>query len=140
MDGRQKSNAPTGNRTQGKCLEGIYVTTTPSAPCVTFTVTPQDLGRMNVSGRESILPDINCASEVNSATHLALVPTDLRTINSVRERGMLRSNHRMQLQIRVITRHSTIDSQKDFSQNSRVIHLLCYDSSEPFQSLCHFTQ
>ncbi len=25
--------APTGNRTQGKCLEGIYVTTTPSAPC-----------------------------------------------------------------------------------------------------------
>eukprot|EP00985_Skeletonema_marinoi_P010052 scaffold4732_cov100-Skeletonema_marinoi.AAC.7 len=74
----------------------------------------QDLGRMNVSGRESILPDINCASEVNSATHLALVPPDLRTINSVRERGLLRSNHRMQLQIRVITRHSTIDSQKDF--------------------------
>lgn len=27
----QKDNAPTGNRTQGKCLEGIYVTTTPSA-------------------------------------------------------------------------------------------------------------
>ena len=24
-------HAPTGNRTQGKCLEGIYVTTTPSA-------------------------------------------------------------------------------------------------------------
>ena len=27
----QEDNAPTGNRTQGKCLEGIYVTTTPSA-------------------------------------------------------------------------------------------------------------
>ena len=26
-----KRDAPTGNRTQGKCLEGIYVTTTPSA-------------------------------------------------------------------------------------------------------------
>ncbi len=26
--------APTGNRTQGKCLEGIYVTTTPSALAV----------------------------------------------------------------------------------------------------------
>ena len=29
---KAKGNAPTGNRTQGKCLEGIYVTTTPSAP------------------------------------------------------------------------------------------------------------
>ena len=27
--------APTGNRTQGKCLEGIYVTTTPSAHVLT---------------------------------------------------------------------------------------------------------
>ena len=24
-----ENTAPTGNRTQGKCLEGIYVTTTP---------------------------------------------------------------------------------------------------------------
>ena len=32
MDTYAKGNAPTGNRTQGKCLEGIYVTTTPSAP------------------------------------------------------------------------------------------------------------
>ena len=29
--GSNKKYAPTGNRTQGKCLEGIYVTTTPSA-------------------------------------------------------------------------------------------------------------
>ena len=29
--GKKFSPAPTGNRTQGKCLEGIYVTTTPSA-------------------------------------------------------------------------------------------------------------
>ena len=36
---RKKEYAPTGNRTQGKCLEGIYVTTTPSAPCVTLAVT-----------------------------------------------------------------------------------------------------
>jgi hypothetical protein len=28
---KAKADAPTGNRTQGKCLEGIYVTTTPSA-------------------------------------------------------------------------------------------------------------
>ena len=27
--GKRSSFAPTGNRTQGKCLEGIYVTTTP---------------------------------------------------------------------------------------------------------------
>jgi len=40
--------------------------------------------------------------EVNSATHRALVPPDLRIINSVRERGLLRFNPRMQLQIRVI--------------------------------------
>ena len=27
--GKRSKNAPSGNRTQGKCLEGIYVTTTP---------------------------------------------------------------------------------------------------------------
>ena len=31
--------APTGNRTQGKCLEGIYVTTTPSAQTITTNPT-----------------------------------------------------------------------------------------------------
>ena len=29
MTGEQAKYAPTGNRTQGKCLEGTYVTTTP---------------------------------------------------------------------------------------------------------------
>ena len=31
ISSKSKIVAPTGNRTQGKCLEGIYVTTTPSA-------------------------------------------------------------------------------------------------------------
>ena len=35
---KQKEIAPTGNRTQGKCLEGIYVTTTPSALMLMFQI------------------------------------------------------------------------------------------------------
>ena len=31
---KTKHTAPTGNRTQGKCLEGIYVTTTPLVPAI----------------------------------------------------------------------------------------------------------
>ena len=77
-----------------------------------FTVTVMEVLLSYLSIR--ILAGWMSVGEVNPATHRALVPPDLRTINSVRERGLLRSNHRMQLQIRVITRHSTIDSQKGF--------------------------
>ena len=31
---KQNKYAPSGNRTQGKCLEGIYVTTTPKVLCL----------------------------------------------------------------------------------------------------------
>eukprot|EP00956_Cyclotella_meneghiniana_P016878 scaffold27115_cov72-Cyclotella_meneghiniana.AAC.1 len=71
--GKRKSPlAPTGNRTQGKCLEGIYVTTTPSALrlCSTDLEIIEKVSRRSLSS-SLYLPE-HALSQEKNLTNLAI--------------------------------------------------------------------